>query len=432
MGESKKLIRSNSLPVYKTKAIRFAGLACVFLLFLHCSNRDRSNPLDPNNPETRGRPTGLQIVSDRHIVTLSWDNIDLSGMSGYRIYRRTKENPLFENIGTAESNESTFIENIPYDQETVYKISAQTSSRYESPLSDSVSVTAGPCNYWIVDYYQGSVVHLTYDCLHQFTRFDYFIYPVAITADSTTRSAYFLEEVFGYIWKTSPDGTIALWQHGLIHPTDIEFDNERRILWVCNNYGREIVRFDMDKNDLGTTTGFGEITNICLSENDGGCWVVDAKNESVIHLSLYGLENVRIDNRFDHPVEIDCYQAEGSIWIADSLKLVKANSNGETQKTIDTGRSIVSLSIDQSTGDCWAALASEDQKTHEIWKIDPSGETLVTIQGFIYITAVAANPSSRGCLVADAGSGSLIRISDQGEILGKNFSFYTPWDIAIE
>jgi len=432
MGELKKLIRLNPLRVYKIKEIRLTGLACIFLLFFHCSNRDRSNPLDPNNPETHGRPTGLQITSDRHTVTLTWDKIDLSGMTGYRIYRRTENNPFFENIGTVEPNKSVFTENIPYDQEAVYKISAQTSFHYESPLSDSVSVIPGPCNYWIVDYYQGSVVHLTYDCLHQFSRFDYYLYPVAVTADSTNRSAYFLEEVFGYIWKISQDATIALWQYGLIRPTDIQFDNTRHILWVCNNNRSEIVRFDIDKNNLGTTTGFGEITDICLSGNDGGCWVTDAKNESVVHLSLYGQENVRIDSGFVYPSVIDCYRTDGSIWIADSLKFVRANSNGEILKTIDIGRSIFSLSIDQSTGCCWTAVASEDQKTQEIRKIDPDGEILVSIQGFTYITAIAANSSSGGCLVADAGNSNLIRISDQGNILGKNLSFYTPWDIAIE
>jgi hypothetical protein len=431
MGESKKLICSNFLPALKKTMIRWAGLVCVFLLFFHCSSRDRSNPLDPNNPETHGRPTGLQITSDRHTVSLSWDKIDLPGITGYRIYKRTGDNPLFEDIGTATPNASAFTENIPYNQKTVYKISAQTSG-YESPLSDSVAITAGPYNYWIADYYQGSVVHLTYDCLHQFSRFDYLLYPAAVTADSVNRSAYFVEEVFGYIWKALPDGTIALWQYGLSHPTDIEFDNTRRILWVCNNYRSEIVRFDMDQNNLGTTTGFGDITDICLSEKDGGCWVVDVENKSVIHISLYGQENVKIESGLAHPVAVDCYQADGSVWIADSLKLVISNSSGEIQNTIDTGRSMLTLSIDQSTGECWSAVVSEDQKMHEIWKIDSSGEKLVTIQGFAYIAALKANSSSGGCLVADAGNGSLIRISDQGEILGESLSFYTPWDIAIE
>jgi hypothetical protein len=408
------------------------GLILILISIVSCSNRNRSNPLDPKNPDTHGKPTDLRILSDRDNVTLSWDKITLDDITGYKIYKRNQNESNYQIIETIGSNRSTFTEEtVPYDQQMTYQITALTSSGYESPFSDSVSITAGPNNYWIVDYYMGSVFHLTYDCLHFFSRFDYLLYPIAITADTTNRSVYFLEEVFGYIWKINKAGEIKLWVSGLNHPSDIAFDNLAQTIWVCNNDGSEIVRFDMDKVKLGTSTGFGKIINLRLSGKDEGCWIMDALYKSVAHLSLYGIEDVKIEYPLTEPSTISCYQSEGWIWIADSLQLIKANANGEIACTIDMNQSITSLSIDQSTGDCWAAIVT-DQNAHEILKFSPSGEILVTQVGFAYITAIAANPSNGGCLVADAGTGCINRISNEGKVLKQNCEFYTPWDIVLE
>lgn len=397
-----------------------------------CSNRKRSNPLDPKNPETHGKPTGLRILSDRDNVMLSWDQINLDGITGYQIYKRYQNESDYQTIKTIGPDSSTFSEeNVPYDQQMTYKITARTSSGYESLFSDSVSITAGPNNYWIVDYYMGSIFHLTYDCLHLFSRFDYLLYPVAIAADTANRSVYFLEKVFGYIWKINAAGAMQLWASGLNHPSDIVFDDLTQTIWVCNNFGSEIVRFDINKVKLGTSAGFGKITDICLSGKDGGCWIMDASFKSVMHLSSYGLEDVKIEYPLTGPGAIGCYQSEGWIWIADSLQLIKADADGNIAHTVDVDRPVLSLSIDQSTGNCWIAGIS-DQNAHEIWNISHSGEILVTQEGFAYITAIAATASNGGCLVADAGTGCIYCISNQGKVLKQNCEFYSPWDIELE
>ena len=53
-----------------------------------CSNRERLNPLDPRNPDTLGRPTGLRVTSNRHRVTLSWEFVEHANVLGISVWRR--------------------------------------------------------------------------------------------------------------------------------------------------------------------------------------------------------------------------------------------------------------------------------------------------------------------------------------------------------
>ena len=62
-------------------------LLCISLLVLNCSDRDRSNPLDPTNPVTGGAPTVLVIQSNRDTVTIHWNAMAVDDLESYRIYR---------------------------------------------------------------------------------------------------------------------------------------------------------------------------------------------------------------------------------------------------------------------------------------------------------------------------------------------------------
>ena len=56
-------------------------------IFLGCSNREPLNPLDPNNPFTGGKPTGLSLIPIQNTVQILWDPIDLIDINNYTIYR---------------------------------------------------------------------------------------------------------------------------------------------------------------------------------------------------------------------------------------------------------------------------------------------------------------------------------------------------------
>jgi len=63
-------------------------LAAIALVALAgCTNRDRSNPLDPRNARTGGTIPGFNAVAGDSVVELRWPSLQQEGVTGYRVQR---------------------------------------------------------------------------------------------------------------------------------------------------------------------------------------------------------------------------------------------------------------------------------------------------------------------------------------------------------
>ncbi|PJF32975.1 MAG: hypothetical protein CUN57_03340, partial [Phototrophicales bacterium] len=80
----------------------------VFCTVLGCADRDRENPLDPKNPLTGGKPTGLTATSSQDTVFLRWDRLDITDMVGYNIYRRETNSGNFNLVDLVEPDKNRF------------------------------------------------------------------------------------------------------------------------------------------------------------------------------------------------------------------------------------------------------------------------------------------------------------------------------------
>jgi len=78
--------------------------------FTGCSGRKRTNPLDPENPQTEGRPIGLRILSDGNRVQLSWDRVEIPGITGYQVYRKAVHEASAVTAGLVRGNLPEFSE----------------------------------------------------------------------------------------------------------------------------------------------------------------------------------------------------------------------------------------------------------------------------------------------------------------------------------
>jgi hypothetical protein len=115
-----------------------------------CSDRPRLNPLDPENPNTLGMPTGLNVVSIRDTVTLRWNSIDLPDLSGFRIYRQLQGETGFSSIAETSASINSFHDiGVHFDIVHNYRVSI-LAPYFESPLSDAVTITPGPTFYFTV------------------------------------------------------------------------------------------------------------------------------------------------------------------------------------------------------------------------------------------------------------------------------------------
>ncbi len=414
----------------KKRSVLLGGIIVVVSL-LGCSNRERSNPLDPRNPETRGKPTGLWIQSDRHNIILEWHLLQVDGLLGYHVYRRMEDQDAFELIDLVAPDAASYTDvGLPYDQEVTYSISA-VADGYESPLSDSVLVTPGPYNYWLVDAYFLEVVKLTYDVRHVVVQSIDTPYPVAVAADSVTGTVWVLD-LYSQLVKLSGEGEPLAWVDDVVDAIYMTMDEINGVVWVGDYDGTRVARYDISGTRIGETSGFTRISEMSCVGSSGGCWIADREGQNVILLSADGSVSMRFDDRFDDPISIGAYRRENWAWVADSTRLIRARSDGSLEEMCVLDNTIYTLSVDQTTGDCWLVTILEDGVEDEIVKVAVDGTVLLRVGGFRQAEDLVANDYNGGCLVADTGNYRVVRLSSRGEILQTMEDFGSPWSLSVE
>jgi len=80
---------------------RSAALVLVAGLLLSCSGRERGNPFDPRNPETDGEPRALWAEARCGAVRLTWSDLGLKDVRGFRVYRTALAAQAPESLLTA-------------------------------------------------------------------------------------------------------------------------------------------------------------------------------------------------------------------------------------------------------------------------------------------------------------------------------------------
>lgn len=403
------------------------------VLGLGCSGLDRSNPLDPKNPETRGKVSGVEVSSQKHDVSLSWDSIASDGIKHYSVYRKEADETEFKLIGNSDGNRARYQDlNRAYDQSSQYCISASTTAGYESPRSDPVTITPGPLSYWVLDYYDGSIHHLTYDGRHRLSLIREAIWPTAAVADTARQRIWVIDYVTGFLLKISDRGDILEWISGLDHPTAITLDPVSHELWIVNRRRSEVVRLDSTGKQISYYTAFQEIRQLVWSGTEGFVWVADFGKKQAGLLDRKGDWTVVQTLTSQKSPVLDCQFSTGLTWLADSTTVMLVSSRPAAiprAKQIVLSEPVEGLSVNQKTGGCWAILGQENLTEKKIVRIDKNGSVSNLISGFERAHALAANPHHGGCIVADSDNNRVVMLDSTGVVFSERFGFVSPYDV---
>ncbi len=415
-----------------TRRIWETGWAPILLILLACSGWERNNPLDPQNPATHGRVTDVRVVSLKHDVTVSWEPVQLEGMRRYHILRKADSQTDYERIGSVEGNMNFFKDSgRPYDQSVKYQITAETETGYESPPSDSIVITPGPLTYWMLDYYNGSVIRITHDGRHRLAYLSDIIWPTAAASDTAGKVLWVVDYLNGALLQISEAGKILKWIEGLDHPIDIAFDPLAREIWVVNKKRSEIVCFDSEGAELSRRSDVEDVRAVTWSGQKGECWILDRGLRKVGLIARTGEWRASCSLRTSTGHGLDCFLREGWVWAADSLDLVSIDRQGNIMKIVEMKEPVGALSVNQTNGDCWVVL--NDTDGHDaIARVTADGDVLVNKDGFLSALSLAANPWHLGCFVAEAGRGRLVMLGADGNEMAEMTGIPGPWEIVNE
>ncbi|MFH1070973.1 MAG: hypothetical protein V1794_15245, partial [Candidatus Glassbacteria bacterium] len=134
---------------------------------LACSDRPRSNPLDPQNPDLVRGNVGFNALAGNHQVLLQWDPLEFIDLEGIRIQRTeagTDDTVTLNDSLPLPVGATSYLDNSPDNGVTyLYNLQFELIGSQEKPRTMSDTVEPGPVFAWLelVDY--GQLVLMTPD-----------------------------------------------------------------------------------------------------------------------------------------------------------------------------------------------------------------------------------------------------------------------------
>jgi len=334
--------------------IQITTFLTIFIFFSSCSERERLNPLDPENPDTGGKVTGLSIISNRDTILVQWDLLEVEDLSSYIIYR-TQGDSLLQSYDTLVPSLNWFYDfSIHYDSLYQYALQAQTAT-YQSPLSDRISIIPGPVNFLVADFYIHRLCRLTYDG-NYLLESEYFNSPVAIVPFHP-----FQEFLVADYWNKQ----VHLINQHLSTQFNIELESYP-IALCSNGYNSEFFVIEKINNKLSNYSIYGDLKRSLQLPFDvsmdtqmrydriGFClWIVHPQVDSIYCVDLIPSKMVIEPYiRAYYPRDVAIDSRTGGCWVASDSGIIRIQPSGMIQ-TYKKEYSITDLSFNPGNGDCY-------------------------------------------------------------------------------
>lgn len=417
--------------------IRLFVPALVFVVSLlivaGCVDRPRDNPLDPQNPKTHGKPTGMRLASREHQVTISWDRLNILDLIGMNIYRLAPRDSVFVKLNSAPIPGREFVDrDVEYGLEYTYRITAETKG-YESPESDATSIIPGPTYTWVADSYIGQVIRYCHDMRYELIRVGVIAFPTAIAASSSERAAWVLERYSNRLYKISDSGKIEVVVHDFDAPTALAVNQTTGDVWVAQRSHKTVTRLDSQGNLQRSFATFDEPIAVDVDDFNGECWVADRTARTVSRIPLYGQGVFPLSRVFLSPQDVATDPENGAIWIADSSCVLRYDYSGHGSWIVVDGFFWASILAPCKTSNCcWIVDLCESGKPAKLLKMDAQGNVLFELAEFGNPRGISVNSFDGSCLVADTGYGRLVRVSSDGESVEFIQNVSGPQDVSVE
>jgi len=414
-----------------------------------CSDRGRSNPLDPLNPNTKGAPTNFSAVADGRTATLTWDGFAVDGMTRYRIYRGVQNEPPAWYDSVAAQTKSYTDTNLAYDTLHVYAVQAVTTTSV-SEISPPDSVIPGPVNFLVADELQGVVFRLSYDGKHLLGT-TYLYTPRAVVyapiRDLIWVAAYYDRAILAFDTHFDQQQKVALTGRPLLLARDPFSDDIYTLLRQFD--GRkppyEILRIDRYGSTFDSfrlPDSLAEAYSLVYNPYSRWLWLSGASVSGEgqifrLRVALAGAGWITFDRDLDHPHKLLPDRQTGGCWAATDSGVVRMDRSGNIAR-YETDLRILDISVNHSTGDCYYVGAPDGQPDQSaVGRIVFSDSTVVSILprgavGHLTLIQTAPGAGPVGFLAYQSSRDRLLRFDSEGQLIGLFKGLSGSLEFALE
>ncbi len=412
-------------------------LVLLLLFMMGCSDRERLNPFDPQNPNTGGAPTHFSAHSNRDTIFLSWKAMDVDDLSHYLLYR-SENGAAFEDFRIIDPDVNSYSDvEIDYDVNYRYAVQAHTESE-QGMLSDTLQVTPGAFNFWITDYYDFSIKRMSYDGSHFLGHLD-IPTPIAIEAGLGNQAFYVADYWSSAIHEVNRQMQIVRTFELPDQPVDISLDLSTSTLYVLTLGMNQILQLRLVD---GAITSIDLDINISFQGNLAfdvlrrDVWVMDAFLDTVVQVDLSDNQPVlRYVGSLPLAENIYADPITGGVWLPSHDGVIRLTPNAQAD-TLLTGYSIADLSLNSYTGDCYYVGYRHSDLVWETGRIERGSLEVHQILGeeYNYLNHIQVIPGldPQGFLVMQLGTWRIMRFDGQGSLIGERDGFNGRLDIALE
>ncbi len=422
------------------------AVALGLLLAAACSERERTNPLDPNNPITAGAPVGLKVVTNRDSAWVEWAPFEVDNLAGYQVYRWIVGDTLAAYgppISPAVNHFQEF--NLDYNQKYYYAVQAITQTGV-SAISAPDSAIPGPHNFWIADYSNSAVKRVTYDGSHQIGQV-YIDSPVALAAEPAG-TRFWVADYWGRVVRiVNRDMVVVQTIAPGGWPLDLAVTSNGQQAYILQLNPDTIVVVDQQGTIVGglsVPVNIGSYSELALDETGGRLWLGIRQNsgQDLIYRTELSMNPTvwQLALEADPPagglggLEADPFN--GGIWTASPGGVIHLSPDGD-QTMFAAEVSAYDVSLNAENGDCYFigrrradnipvfGRISGGPGTPQVDLIDLPVDGLTRLQ-------VLAGSGAVGFLAWGPAEGELLRFDASGQQIGYLAGAVGLEDMALE
>jgi hypothetical protein len=402
------------------------ALLVVLLAAAACDGRDRANPLDPRNEETRGRPDWLRAVADDRAVDLSWRSAPPVGLVAYVLNRSTADGVFLEfarieNPFTTGLRDSGRINGVPHR----YRLDIVIEDGETIGLPEK-SATPGAVVVWALENAPRGLVRASPDARDVRFRGG----PSGIPFDAECLpdgSAVWVADYFGgSVGRFDRDGA-RTGGFGVEYPFRIAVDPVRPRVWVGSyipDRGSTLRAFDFAGGVQGEFPIASEVLDLAVDALDGACFVARGSGRGVARVALD--DTVRIGGGDVYAVAL-AVDSGDRVWVADPLnRKIHALGVGSLDAllTIDGLETPRAITLD-SERHLWAATGSD-----AIVRLAPDGTIARTLAGHGSVAAAAWDDEVRALWLAQITQNRLLRVAVADESVAA-IALFQPFHVTV-
>jgi|GEM_PF-1552848 len=415
------------------KVLFRAGIICLFaFIIVSCSEREHLNPLDPDNPDTRGAPENIQIVSNRQTATLSWSPVRLPSMEKYYIYKGIGD-PNLTLYDSVAANHFSYVDSeLLYDKTYFYAVQAITKFD-KSKISSSVSTIPGPFNFILADYYGQSLIKLTYDGNNRMQ-----------IINSNPTGVEVLNGIVFYtnLWSNS----LAIMDATNVAET-IQMDGAP-VAMASDKTNNRLFILTRDNDRLLTLSSVGQLidnrrlpynvlfeTDVAFDETGPGLWITSKDNDSIFYYDLLTDNFQTVSTDFDAPDEIVIDPNRTGSWIASRQGLLFVDTKDAPVRYL-FDYSFYDLSLNPISNYLYYSAYSNTENEWLIGRfhIQSHENEVLFREHYNFMTKIKAIPKDNGAglLMVQGNTGKVFRLDENGQEIGLYEGTYGIVDIELQ